>query len=125
MDEPISRNFTAYELRCKCDLCRREVPSNIDRAALAALQKMRDDYGKAIRLTSAYRCEMHPKEIRKEKPGTHNQGIAFDIKVPWGRDRMELLRLALKHGFKGYGFAESFIHIDFRNGVHTSWSYGR
>jgi hypothetical protein len=63
-------------------------------------------------------------EARKERPGTHNEGIAFDIRVPYGRLRMKLVEEALKLGAKGFGFANSFLHIDFRlQNDATSWGY--
>ena len=121
--ENSSKNFPVYELRCKCSTCKREKESKVDKEALDALQRVREDFGKAMVLTSAYRCSEHPDEAKKDRPGQHNKGVAFDIYVPWGRDRMRLVELALKHGFKGFGFANSFLHIDKRNGKLTSWTY--
>ena len=125
MAEPCTENFPVFELRCKCEICRLEVPNECSTEALTALQRVREEFGKPITLTSAYRCENHPKEARKTKPGRHNEGIAFDILVPWGSDRMTLLMLAAKHGFSGFGFANSFLHIDYRDTPYASWGYSK
>lgn len=123
MSEPRAKNFPAHELRCKCDKCRGDVPNKAATEALFALQRIRDQFGEPMILTSAYRCADHPVEARKARPGTHNQGLAFDIRVPWGRDRMRLIELALAEGFRGFGFANSFLHIDYRPDPLTSWNY--
>lgn len=122
MAEPQSDDFDAWELRCKCPICQQEVPNECDPKAVAALQAVRDEVGFPLILNSAYRCELHPMEARKAKPGTHHQGIAFDIRVPWGGQRIQILEAALKHGFKGFGFANGFLHIDYRN-EFASWDY--
>lgn len=124
MNEEISsRNFSARELRCKCGECKGNVPHEITTEALMALQAVREVWGKPMRLTSAYRCENHPSEREKLTVGRHRQGIAFDIAIPWGKDRMELLALAMRVGFKGFGFGTSFLHLDLREGAATSWGY--
>lgn len=121
--EYTTQNFSTKELRCKCKHCRGEVPSQIDQEALYALQRVRVQFGKAMILNSAYRCPLHEDEAKKEKPGTHNKGTAFDIRVPWGRDRAKLLDLLRKEGFNAFGFANTFIHADFNRPVGTTWGY--
>lgn len=116
-------NFCCTEFRCKCPVCHGVVYHKMQPHVLNALHAMRVAYGKPIYLSSAYRCGLHPKEVVKEKAGTHNQGLALDIVVPWGADRMELLFIAKALGFRGFGFADSFIHIDMRDGPTTSWCY--
>lgn len=121
--EPSTENFPVEELRCKCAECKGERPNEVNADALRALQAVRTRYGKPMKLTSAYRCAKHPVEAVKAKPGTHHEGIAFDIAVPWGRDRMKLIKLALAEGFQGFGFANGFLHIDYRTDPLTSWDY--
>lgn len=122
--EPSTTSFSPKELRCKCPSCQGLQPNKCSPDALSKLQLIRNDFGKAMVVTSAYRCEKHPEEAKKARPGQHTNGVAFDIQVPWGTDRMKLLKLALAHGATGFGFAKSFIHIDFRDTpVETSWGY--
>jgi len=122
--EPSADNFPTDELRCKCTACEGLVPNECSAIALILLQQLRDAYGYPLYLTSAYRCALHPDEVAKEKgPGRHHEGIAFDIHIPWGRDRMKIISLALELGFRGFGFGNTFLHIDMRTGPFTCWSY--
>lgn len=123
MTEPSARNFPVDELRCQCDRCLGVMPNEVDPEALEALQRVRDTFNKPMVLTSAYRCADHPVEARKPSPGRHHDGLAFDVAVPWGRDRMQLVELALAEGFRGFGFAETFLHVDYRPDPLTSWGY--
>lgn len=84
---------------------------------------LRDELGEPISLSSAYRCHLHPAESIKSVPGTHNRGVAFDITVPWGEKRMRIIDIAIRLGFKGFGFANSFIHIDTGSDKFRSWNY--
>lgn len=120
-------NFSAKELRCKCDLCRGEVPHKIEQNTLDKLQRVRSHVGFALPLSSAYRCENHPIEVAKKRPGTHARARAFDIALPFGEKRMAIVEAALIYGFKGFGFATSFIHIDDADTRHglTSWGYSK
>lgn len=113
-----SRSFLSKELVCKhCG----EV--GVDPLALERLQVLRDLWGKPMVLNSAYRCPQHPEEIKKEKPGTHAQGISFDIKAT-PAEQVEIMTIAKNLGFKGFGFHPRFIHIDLRKQEHISaWYY--
>lgn len=111
--------FSDNELRCKCG-CGKLVH---EPKALAKLNALRQLAGRPLILTSAYRCENHPNEVSKSKPGTHNQGIAFDIKTT-PAEQVELIPLALSLGFKGFGLAKTFLHVDCREQDHVSaWHY--
>lgn len=91
--------------------------------ALMLFQRIRTEYGKPLVISSAYRCPEHPDEASKAKAGRHSMGIAFDVRLPWGADRMELFRIAMKHGARRFGFANSFLHIDFDTTGATCWGY--
>ena len=65
-------------------------------------------------ITSGYRSEDHPIERKKEKAGTHAQGIAADIKVSNGNQRYKIVEQAIQMGFTGVGIARTFIHVDSR-----------
>lgn len=121
--EPLSLNFSAKELRCRCPVCKSSVPNKIDPYALAALQRVREAVGAPLSLTSAYRCAEHPEERKKKVPGRHHSGLAFDIAVPWGQLRGRIIECALIEGFHGFGFANTFLHLDYRSGPTTTWGY--
>jgi len=76
------------------------------------LQALRNEYGKAMTITSGYRHWTHPVEARKgHTTGEHTKGACADIACTNGGDRFNLIRLALKHGFTRIGVAKTFIHI--------------
>ena len=123
-----SRNFSRAELQCsfsgECE---------IEEDALNRLQALRDEWGKPIRLSSAYRSAENPRErTKKTGPGYHhgvngNGGQAFDVLIA-GEDVPLFIALAIKHGFKGIGvnqkgeWNQRFIHIDTRD-KYACWSY--
>jgi zinc D-Ala-D-Ala carboxypeptidase len=105
------KNFVEAEFRCKhtgrCEMH----PDFMDR-----LQSLRNEYGKPMLISSGFRHPSHPVEMRKPRPGAHTFGRAADIMVSHA-DAVELLGLAIRHGFTGFGVAQRpgsprFIHID-------------
>ena len=117
-----TKNFnpeTDRRLTCSCGCKANEV----EQWALDKLQLVRDDYGKGMTVRSGYRWPKLEAEARKEKPGTHNKGVAFDIACDNGYDRLRLVELGRKHGAKGIGVAKTFVHLDWRDGLPVMWSY--
>jgi len=116
-----SPRFSRAELQCKhtgrCDM----MQSFLDR-----LEALREEYGKPIRVSSAFRDASHPAEAKKDKVGYHGLGRAADLLV--GYDGYRLLELAIKHGFKGLGcsfrgdVSQRFLHVDDRD-IPAVWSY--
>ena len=104
--------------------CTHTNKNEMDDAFLAKLDQLREECGFPFRITSGYRDATHPNEARKEKPGTHNQGIAADIAVSNGFERMNIVHNALKLGFGGVGVAKSFVHVDTRTTTPVMWTYG-
>ena len=102
--------FTKEEFDCK------ETGENEMRPEfMDALHRLRIAYGKPMVVTSGYRSPRHSIEARKYKAGAHAKGIACDVAVS-GDNAMELLHLALAHGFSGVGVNQKgssrFIHLD-------------
>ena len=95
----------------------------MDDAFLERLDQLREECGFPFTITSGFRDETHPNEARKETPGTHNQGIAADIKVSNGTERMNIVHQALKMGFGGIGIAKTFVHVDTRTTTPVMWTY--
>jgi len=121
-----SPHFSREELACSfTNSCA------MDAATIEKLEALREEFGKPMRLSSAYRDPiLHPRERTKPNgPGMHGQGKAIDVLV-YGADAIQLLELALKHGFSGIGvnqrndFSQRFIHLDTRNPEKSAiWSY--
>ena len=99
--------------------------NEMDHEFLVKLDELRERVGFPFIITSGYRDATHPAEARKAEPGTgtHCQGIAADIKVSNGFERMNIVHEALKLGFGGIGVSKSFIHIDGRKTTPVMWTY--
>ena len=95
----------------------------MDEVFLDKLDELREVCGFPFKITSGYRDKTHPNEARKEMPGTHNQGIAADIAVSNGFERMNVVHNALKLGFGGIGVARTFVHVDNRKTTPVMWTY--
>ena len=80
----------------------------------------------ASRLPSRLAIALHStrQSASKEKGGTHTQGIAADIAVSDGVQRMTIVKEALEMGFGGIGVARTFVHVDMRATTPVMWTYG-
>ena len=98
------------ELKCKCNNvdCTRTL---ILHSSIKAYEKVRDSFGEAIRITSAFRCQTHNREVGGNTSSYHMIGAALDIQ-PWEHDLDKLDKLegiARKH-FDMVIRYESFVH---------------
>ncbi|MHB0817715.1 D-Ala-D-Ala carboxypeptidase family metallohydrolase [Stutzerimonas stutzeri] len=122
-------NFSYAELRCKCGRCG-STGAEMDAAFMDKLQQLRERFGQAMRLSSAYRCPAHPVEAKKAQPGEHCTGQAVDVAIQGGA-ALELLRLALELGFARIGVQQKgsgrFVHLGTSAGGRfpspAIWSY--
>jgi len=64
------------------------------------------------------------RHSKTTKGGTHTLGIAADISVNGGRQRMQIVKQAAAMGFNGIGVAKHFVHVDTRDGGKSVlWCY--
>lgn len=103
--------------------CTHTNKNEMDRVFIHRLDLLRERCGFPFRITSGYRDATHPAEARKPQPGYHNQGIAADIAVSNGFERMNIVHEALKLNFNGIGVAKGFVHIDDRKTTPVMWTY--
>ena len=105
--------------------CTHTNKNEMDHEFLVKLDELRERVGFPFTITSGYRDATHPAEARKAEPGTgyHCQGLAADIAVSNGFERMNIVHEALKLGFGGIGVAKGFIHIDGRKTTPVMWTY--
>jgi zinc D-Ala-D-Ala carboxypeptidase len=96
----------------------------MDHEFLEKLDELRERVGFPFIITSGYRDATHPAEARKAEPGTgtHCQGIAADIAVSNGFERMNIVHEAIKMGFS-IGVARTFVHVDDRKTTPVMWTY--
>ena len=98
----------------------------MDESFLFMLDALRERCGFPFTITSGYRSVNHTAERNKPagKKGTQTRGIACDIAVSNGVERMKIVKEALDMGFGGIGVAKSFVHVDMRTTTPVMWTYG-
>lgn len=113
-NKKLSTNFHLREYECSCSDC---IETLVDLNHVVKLQKLREDLGVSIRITSAYRCEKHNAAVGGSSHSQHKLGTATDIQV----SGMEptAVQDACEH-FDGLGRYDSFTHIDSR-GSKARW----
>lgn len=103
--------FKPEEFACRCCGVEKMQPDLV-----YALDKLRRDFGRPIRISSGYRCPKHNAAVSSTgSAGPHTTGSAADLAVS-GRDCYVLLRLALIQRFTGIGVHQRgnsrFLHLD-------------
>ena len=96
----------------------------MDKNFLDELDQLRWLCGFPFKINSGFRDARHPQEAIKAQPGTHAQGIAADIAVANGIERRAIVSNAIEMGFGGIGVAQTFVHVDIRDGKPVIWCYG-
>jgi zinc D-Ala-D-Ala carboxypeptidase len=100
-------NFSRDEFRCK-----HTGKDGMQAAFMEVLQKVRQEFGRPMRVTSGYRHPTHPVEAQKQRSdGEHTRGMCADIACTNGRDRYDLISIAMKHGISRIGVAKTFVHL--------------
>jgi uncharacterized protein YcbK (DUF882 family) len=114
----LSRNFHDYEFR-------NEGIMEVDPILITKLQALRDIVGHPILITSGVRTIKENREAGGAINSQHLKGRAVDISTNgWGSTRKYMfLKKAFSLDFSGIAMGNSFIHLDVRPGVHTTWTY--
>ena len=89
---------------------------------LKALSHLRQICDFPFVITSGFRSKNHSTEKAKKKPGTHTQGVACDIKVSGGAQRLAIVKHASAMGMS-VGVARTFVHVDTRKTEQMCWCY--
>lgn len=108
----LSENFKVKEFRCKDGSDRILISDEL----VKVLQKIRNHFGKAVTINSAYRTPSYNKKIGGATSSQHMYGTAADIRIngitPKAvADYAETLLL----GTGGIGRYSTFTHVDVRN----------
>lgn len=114
----LSSNFRVREFRCQDGTD----PIFIDLDLVDILQKVRDHFGKAVTITSAFRTASHNKKVGGATYSQHLYGKAADIKVSGVAasvvaDFVETLMPSTG----GVGRYSTFTHVDVRK-VKSRWN---
>jgi uncharacterized protein YcbK (DUF882 family) len=103
----LSKNFVLSEFACH-DGSKEII---VDYELVQLLQKMRDQLGKSIEITSGYRTAAYNKKCGGISTSNHLTGKAADIKIA-GMTPLQVALIADKIGFKGVGVYPTFTHVD-------------
>ena len=116
----ISKNFRVREFACKDG----SDPIFIDDELVGVLQQIRDHFGKAVTITSAFRTASYnsSKKVGGAKYSQHLYGKAADIKVS-GVAASVVADFAetLMPSTGGIGRYSTFTHVDVRK-VKSRWN---
>lgn len=110
----LSRNFNSSEFECSCQKCDNQF---ISEELIEKLQKVRDLYGKSIKVNSGYRCPEHNQSIGGKVGSSHVSGLAADISPGlMNLDELDKLYDICYAIFDniGDGRNKKFIHVDVR-----------
>lgn len=114
----VAKYFTPKELECKCGcggLPKQEFVSRLD--------KLREKYGKPMKVSSGYRCPAHNKAVGGSPNSRHMTGEAADILLD-SAESYKVAKLAYEMGFGGIGVAKTFLHLDIREPKEGRlWTY--
>lgn len=89
------RHFTEAEFRCPCGACPGSAHPPMDRGLILALDNVREEYGRPMRVTSGYRCPSHNAAVGGASDSAHLTGQAADVRCATGPARRALLLVAL------------------------------
>lgn len=106
-DLKLSKNFAISEFACHDGS--KNITANYELVQL--LQKVRDQLGKPVVVTSGYRTVAYNKRCGGIASSHHLTGKAADIKVA-GISPLDLAYVADKIGFRGIGVYPTFTHVD-------------
>ena len=114
----LSKNFTVKEFACSDGTD----TVFISLTLVNLLQKIRDHFGKAVIINSAYRTEAHNKSIGGATYSQHKYGLAADIHIN-GVTPKEIASYVetLMPSSGGIGIYKSFVHVDVRQ-VKSRWN---
>lgn len=106
----LTKNFKVKEFACKDGSDKILIDVDFVRNYL---QKIRDHFGTAVTVNSAYRSPAYNQKVGGAKASYHMKGQAFDIVVK-GHTPAEVARYAQTLGIKGIIQYNSFVHVDSR-----------
>lgn len=114
----ISKNFRVREFRCQDGSDVVFIESDL----VDILQRIRDHFGKAVTITSAFRTASHNKKVGGATYSQHLYGKAADIKVSGvAANVVADFAETLMPNTGGVGRYSTFTHVDVRK-VKSRWN---
>lgn len=115
-EKSLSKNFKVKEFRCKDG----SDTVLIDTELVKLLQKIRDYFGKSIRINSAYRNATYNKKVGGASGSQHVKGTAADIVVEGLDPKVVAGFCDVNNPKGGVGWYSTFVHVDSR-GNKSRW----
>lgn len=109
-EKQVSENFKVKEFRCKDGSDKILIDVDFVRDKL---QAVRDHFGAALTINSAYRTESYNTKVGGAKSSYHLKGQAFDIVVA-GHTPLEVAQCAQSLDINGIIQYNGFVHVDSR-----------
>lgn len=111
----LTPNFTVAEFACKdgSDMIL------IDTMLVYYLQKIREHFGKVVRINSAYRTSTYNAQVGGASESQHMQGAAADIVIDEVTPE-QVAQYADQLGMGGVGIYKTFTHVDVRS-IKARW----
>lgn len=113
-------HFSIGELSCRCHGRFCDGQYWHDPAFLDALEALRARVGRPLVINSGHRCA-HWNGVVGGAALSQHKRLAVDISLR-GHDRRALLAAAKETGFRGFGLARNFLHLD-RRVRPVTWFY--
>ena len=107
----LSDHFDSSEFACSCGCGYGTRPGDVSPKLIRTLELMRKEYG-PIRVNSGNRCTAYNASIGGVANSAHTIGQAADLRVSGGKDRRNMVDIAVMFCVSGLGVAKSFVHID-------------
>lgn len=117
--EELCASYTANALRIT-NIPNQTQENNLKVLACEVLQPTRDEWGKPIVITSAFRCPDLNKAVGGVKNSYHLNGQAADIKVTSDEEAQKLAKLLNKQKLTDKVIYEKSGK---RRWIHVQWSY--
>ena len=99
---------------------------SVNQLTLNQVQRVRDDLGMMMIITSGGRCPNHPNEVTKKSPGDHQKQYAVDAHYSNVIERNKLMVLAGRHGATRVAYGKTFVHMAWtptRDRSVPTWEY--
>ena len=120
----MSENFSAAEFFCPCPA--RCVGKRDPHPSLPLkLEVVRQFVGRPLALNSGVRCPEHNLSVGGVPGSEHETGEGADIRISGSKERMDLVRAAIKAGIRRIGVAKTFVHVGVsrRHDQDVLWLY--
>ena len=114
LDEYGSTDFVSTEFDCNCSIpnCKK---THVNIELIKLLQRIRDHFGKPVKINSAFRCVAHNHAVGGEQNSQHLKGNAADIVINGIKPIIIYQWLNGIHD-GGLGLYDTFVHVDVRDG---------